>query len=295
MSEKPIISIVLPTFNQALLLREALDSIVAQTTDAWEALIIDNQSTDDTRAVVEAFSEPRFRYSEIDNQGIIAASRNQAIQQARGDWVAFLDSDDIWMPEKLAECLGAVDSEVDLICHREHTVRDGHVLRTSSSPVDSWPSHRNLWVHGNCFSPSSVMVRRQLLQCVGGFSERSEFVTCEDYDLWLRLVEYGMRVKFIDPILSQYRLHDSNASTAIERHMKANMAVIDDHFERLSPRKRCDYLTLIRRRAEALYGGGRSYAAAGQMREARALYLRAVCKFPLSARPYAAWLLSWAP
>jgi teichuronic acid biosynthesis glycosyltransferase TuaG len=292
MTGTPIVSIVVPTYNQAALLNDALASIVAQTRGDWEVEVVDNNSRDDTQAVIAAFADPRIRVSTIDNRGIIAASRNQAIRHARGEWIAFLDSDDTWMAEKLALSLTAADANTDLVCHREHTVRDGQILRTSSRPDDSWPTYRNLLVKGNCFSPSAVMVRRNRLIDVGGFSEAPEIATCEDYDLWLKLAAQGARVKFIEPVLSTYRLHEANASASVERHMRAGLAVIDRHFAELKPRRAFDRLHHARRRAETIYGAGRAHFAAGDRARARACYLTAIAAYPALARPYAAMLMA---
>ena len=295
MSEIPAVSIIIPTFNQAGLLEAALASVVAQTFPNWEAQIVDNQSTDNTQSIIESFNDPRFIYSRIKNNGIIAASRNQGIRDARGQWIAFLDSDDLWMPEKISLSLLEANQNVDLICHRENTICENRVLRTSRLYDDSWPNYRNLLLRGNCFSPSAVMVRRQSLLQVNGFSEKPEFSTCEDYDLWLRLAAKGVRCRFIEPILSQYRLHAANATSAVDRHMKAGLAVIDHHFATFKPKSVFFKIYYARRRAETIYGAGREFDIKCNSIKARQHYLCAIREFPFLARSYARFFMSILP
>ena len=95
------VSIVTPTFNCAPLLRRAIDSVLQQTHQDWELLVVDNHSTDGTEELVRGYRDTRIRYFKIQNNGVIAASRNLAISQAKGEWLAFLDADDWWMPQKL--------------------------------------------------------------------------------------------------------------------------------------------------------------------------------------------------
>src|SRR4051812_44716056 len=98
----PLVSVVIPTYNHAQFLGRALGSVIAQTYTNWEAIVVDNHSQDDTDAVVASQSDPRIKLLKIHNNGVIAASRNKAMREARGEWIAFLDSDDAWYPEKLA-------------------------------------------------------------------------------------------------------------------------------------------------------------------------------------------------
>lgn len=282
----PAVSVVIPTYNQAGLLRIALEGVRAQTEADWEAVIVNNHSTDDTRAVVEGFAEPRFRLVDFANHGIIAASRNKGISLATGEWVAFLDSDDQWEPEKLSACLAAADG-ADLICHRERTVRDGRTLSISPLYGAADADYRQILFKRNCFSPTAVMVRRDALDRLGGFSEDAEIVTCEDYDLWLRLVASGVRVKFIEPVLSIYRLHDSNSSASALRHMNAGLAAVERHFGALQPKRAFDGARYRLRRSMIIYGAARQCIDAGRHGEARGLLLQSLKAFPLNLRALA--------
>jgi len=271
------VSVVIPTYNQAGLLRLALESVRAQTERDWEAVIINNHSEDETKAVVNLFADSRFWLIDFRNNGIIAASRNEGIRRARGEWIAFLDSDDLWEPGKLEVCLA--DSEAaDLICHREKTVRNGRTLRVSPHCKVSDAGYRQLLFNGNCFSPTAVLVRRHILERVRGFREDPELVTCEDYDLWLRLAALAVRVRFIDSVQSIYRLHEGNSSAAVLRHMNAGLYAIEQHFRQLTPKRPLDGLRFRFRRSMVVYGAARQYA------DARRRFLESLRIFPLNPR-----------
>ena len=113
----PIISIIIPTYNHAKFIKKALQSVINQTFENWEAIVIDNYSTDDTEKILNEYKDTRIRYIKIKNNGIIAKSRNLGIENANGEWIAFLDSDDWWTLNKLETCFNNIDKKVDLIYH----------------------------------------------------------------------------------------------------------------------------------------------------------------------------------
>ena len=112
----PFVSIVIPTYNHANFLGKALESVITQTFTNWEAIVVDNQSTDHTSQVISKFNDHRIKYIKISNYGIIAKSRNLGINVAKGEWIAFLDSDDWWTKDKLEICLKNIDHN-DLVYH----------------------------------------------------------------------------------------------------------------------------------------------------------------------------------
>jgi glycosyltransferase involved in cell wall biosynthesis len=120
-----LVSVVIPTYNRANDLKRALASVVAQTWGNWEAVVVDNHSADNTREVVEAFREARIRLLSVHNEGVIAVSRNLGVANARGEFVAFLDSDDWWVPTKLERSMQALSRGADVVYHDLHIVRPG--------------------------------------------------------------------------------------------------------------------------------------------------------------------------
>lgn len=186
----PLVSVVIPTYNRARALAVALDSVRNQTYGEWETLVVDNSSVDNTREIIRKANDSRIRYFSIQNNGVIAASRNLGLRQAKGELVAFLDSDDCWTPDKLKRSVLKLQEGFDIVYHDMRIVPDTWLYlgarkfrtRQLSSPVFS-----DLLVNGNTLPTSSVVARRTILLDVGGFREDKEIIAGEDYDLWLRL------------------------------------------------------------------------------------------------------------
>jgi len=279
---QPVVSIVIPTYNQADLLRDALASVLAQTETRWEAIVINNYSADHTSEVVATFQDPRIRQIDFHNEGVIAASRNIGIREASAPWIAFLDSDDLWLPDKLEKCLAEALPQIDVIGHALEFVRDGKVLRRhQSGPLEN-TNVAGLLYHGSCLTPSAALVRRDKLLEIGGLSEDREMITAEDYEMWIKLAKAGARFHIIDDVLTRYRLHDGNSSASVERHLAASLAVLDRHGAQYSPR-------MIRRaRARYIYAAGRNLHKAGQDGASFRKYLASFSLYPFQPRLFLA-------
>ena len=290
----PAVSVVVPTYNHAQFLGPALQSIRAQTLVDWEVIVVNNFSDDHTVEVVAALGDPRIRLVNFRNHGVIAASRNEGIRLAGGELIAFLDSDDLWHPQKLARCVEAIGGGLDLVCHGENWTREGAPPRKMLYGPAARASYTRLLFNGNCISTSAVVVRKQSLMRVTGFREAPQFITAEDYELWLRLARDAARIGFVDEILGEYRMHAGNATKALRRHFEAELAVINDHFATLSPAGPVAGLRVRRRRALACYGAGRGFQAAGNHSEAWRWFARALHESPFILRLYAAAVLNGA-
>lgn len=231
----PLVSVVMPTYNQARFLREAIRSVLLQDDPRWELLVINNFSEDDTREVIGSFADPRIRSEDFRNHGIIAASRNRGIQLSRGRFVAFLDSDDLWYPAKLSRCLKAMAGGTDAVCHGMRINKDGIPdgdLVPSPPPEDLY---RTLLLRGNSLiTTSSVIIRKECLTRAGGFCEEREIVASEDYELWLRLAREGTRFLPLREVLGEYRVHGRSASRSILRQSDAEAEVVSREFRRVS-------------------------------------------------------------
>ena len=230
---RPLVSVVIPTYNHAHFLGRALKSVLDQTYTHWEAVVIDNHSHDNTDEVISSFKDPRIKTLKIHNHGVIAASRNAGIAAANGDWIAFLDSDDLWYTRKLEVVIGEIrqNPSFEVYSTDELLVNE---LSGDRSPLVYGPYcpdfYETLLVSGNRLSPSAALVRHEfLLQEKILFRENKEFVTAEDYDLWLLLARAGARFKFIHSAQGEYRIHASNSSGQIDRHAVSTRNVIKDH------------------------------------------------------------------
>lgn len=288
----PRVSVVIPTYNHAAFIGTALAGVLAQSFADWEALVINNHSTDDTVRIIDEFRDSRIRRIDFANQGVIGAARNIGIREARGEFVAFLDSDDQWLPDKLTRSLARMEQGAGLVCHAElwtgsgieRVVRYGPVTRAAYDP---------LLFAGNCLSTSAITVRTAALRACGGFRENAAFVTAEDYDLWLRLARADVRFEFIDDVLGKYVLHADNQMRAIRRNTDAVMAVVEDHFATLDPAPRDSWRLarrMERRRAGVLYGGARGLQDSHQRAAAFALYCESWKRWPWSWKLYAGML-----
>ena len=214
-SSIPIISVIIPTYNHANYLGRALQSVLDQTYTNWEAIIIDNHSTDNTDEIMNKFDHPQITYLKINNNGVIAASRNAGIQAANGEWVAFLDSDDWWTNNKLQKCVDRIDDKVDVIYHDMEFVTDSPRWFRRKN-VNSWqvknPVLMDLLLRGNALVNSSVILRSSLLKQIGGISERVEMIASEDYNTWLRLAQLTENFIYLPRRLGYYLQHSQSIS-----------------------------------------------------------------------------------
>lgn len=229
----PRVSVVIPTYNHAHFLGRALQSVVDQTYTKWEAIVVDNHSTDNTAAVLHDFSEPRIISLKIHNNGVIAASRNMGIRAAKGEWIAFLDSDDHWYPDKLEMVCKRIKEEpaVDVWSTDEllvdETTGERRLLRYG--PCTSG-FYEGLLVRGNCMSPSATLVRRDFLfQKDILFREEKDFVTVEDYDFWMQLAQKGAKFRFIHSVQGEYLVHRTNNSGQDLLHRQNTLNLLKDH------------------------------------------------------------------
>jgi glycosyltransferase involved in cell wall biosynthesis len=187
---RPLVTVIIPTFNRASIVGRAIRSVLAQTHQDWELLVVDDASTDHTERVVRSFPDRRIKYLRHDRNRRVSAARNTGIRSAQGDYVSFLDDDDEWLPEKLAKELEVFrDSDPDVgLVYTGKTVFDEHgrVLQVRMPTYSGWVYDAMLDRHF-IGSPSHVTVRKQVLERVAGFDET--FVNCQDYDLWLRVAK----------------------------------------------------------------------------------------------------------
>jgi glycosyltransferase involved in cell wall biosynthesis len=226
----PLVSVVIPTYNHARYLGRALQSVIDQTYTNWEAIIIDNHSTDNTDEVVASFVDSRITYLKIHNNGVIAASRNAGIRLAKGEWIAFLDSDDWWTADKLQVCFDSINYKVDFIYHDLEIVSDQPRIfrrKTIKSRQVKTPVLMDLLLKGNPIANSSVVVRRHLLEKIGGIDEQVEMIAAEDYNAWLRIAQQTELFIYLPYKLGYYFQHNQNISQKKDPSASAQYAVVE--------------------------------------------------------------------
>jgi glycosyltransferase involved in cell wall biosynthesis len=181
---QPLVSVIIPTYKRAALVREAIASVLAQDYPRLEVIVVDDGSEDQTPAVVQAFGAA-VTFIQQAHAGVSAA-RNHGVATAQGDLIAFLDSDDLWQPGKVAAQVALFQQPQVQACYTDETwIRRGVRVnpRRIHQKHTGWIFLQSLPL---CIiSPSSIMLRRELWERLGGFDER--LPACEDYDLWLRL------------------------------------------------------------------------------------------------------------
>jgi len=228
MAEPELISVVMPTYNHAAFIGGAIGSVLNQTYSNFELIIVDNYSGDNTEAVVTACGDSRIRYVKFLNKGIIAAARNYGIRLARGEYVAFLDSDDLWMPEKLELQMDSFNRVGDtaLVYSRFSTITGDAVSEQVLPKIQrclSGAIFRALYLR-HFIACSGVMARRNILEHAGGFDEAPAMVAAEDADLWLKIALTGRVQCASDRSLFLYRVHTANLSQGyFKRYKRAVM------------------------------------------------------------------------
>jgi len=205
-----LVSVITPTYNRAHYLREAIESVQAQMYARWELIIMDDGSTDGTQQVVEAYRrcDPRIRYMFQQNAGPSRA-RAAALRAARGEFIAFLDDDDLWRPDKLKKQVERMrqDPSLGFLYSQCAVIQDG-------SRVASWPGRVHPHTFQELFRTNfvpclTVMVRKRCLDEIGGIG--TDLPVSQDYDLWLRLAE-RFRFDWLPEELATYRMHKHNMS-----------------------------------------------------------------------------------
>lgn len=238
-----LFSVVIPTYNRAALLREALNSVFAQEFTDFEVIVVDDGSTDETKSVARSFGE-RVRFFRQENRGP-GAARNLGIHRASGEYVAFLDSDDVWFPWTLATHVETIRASArpSFISGRGVAITEYGQVGRIKRPFRS-KSYADMFSACAGATPplggtSSIAVSKQCVRNVGGFCE--EFINGEDTDLWLRLGGAENFVRIYEPVLFAQRYHAERLTINLERSVRGS-------------------LFLTQREAEGVYPGGKQYA-----------------------------------
>jgi glycosyltransferase involved in cell wall biosynthesis len=225
---QPRITVVIAAFNAARTIGSALRSVLAQTEQEFEVVVVDDGSTDDTAEIARSFtSDPRIRVITQRNQGP-AAARNAGLAAARGDYVAMLDADDLWLPEYLHVMGGALDAAPEAaFAYTDAWVLDDETKRVRrrsamsyQRPPTTVPDTRTfflLLVDRN-FVYTSVTARRLVLEAMGGYDE--SLVGVEDWDLWLRIARGGGRPVRVPEILAIYRRTPGSLTANAPKHLR---------------------------------------------------------------------------
>lgn len=285
-SRNPRVSVVVPAYNSVDYTVETVESVLAQTYRDFELIVVDDGSIDDTRVVLSSYGD-RLQYIYKENGGACSA-RNVGIRHARGEYIACLDCDDLWLPEKLEYSLSVLetDPQMGFVFTPCYTIdSEGNPVGKVHFPFDLQQAYVNLLMENFVMAPT-VLMRRACLEEVGLFDENI-FIPA-DWDLWLRLA-YRFQVGYVDRPLSKYRLASNYTLRNVKQFVREANYVLEKQFriaDALSQRERA------RIRAQLLLTHALLYLKAEENDSARLQLRQAICLQPCNWRPYGYYFLS---
>lgn len=224
------VSIIIPAYNQARYLGAAVQSALDQTYANVDVLVVDDGSTDDTAQVAQQFTDPRVRYIYQENRGLSGA-RNTGIRHATGDFLTYLDSDDLFLPQKLEILLPALQAQPHLGLVAGQAMPVDEIGQPIGKLFDKpLPADLTQLLLGNPLHVGSVLLRREWQQRVGFFDETLR--SYEDWDMWLRLALAGCKMGYVAQPVSLYRFHRDQMTRDGRQMTTATFAVLDNFFAR---------------------------------------------------------------
>jgi glycosyltransferase involved in cell wall biosynthesis len=277
-----MVTVIIPSFNAAKYVAQAVESALSQQGVPLEVIVIDDGSTDDTLRVLEGFG-PRIQVVRQDRAGPYRA-RNLGAQMAKGSWLALLDADDDWLPGKLAAQLALVDGETDLVY--TDRLNFGDYDRTTERQSDSV----RLWegdifeplLMGNFITLSSVLMRRTAFENLGGFQTARRGV--QDWDMWLRFAASGRKVRLCKDPLTRYRFHGEQMTNDLDQRAADRESVLRSALE--SERGRRLPAGTVKRALANVWSLAGWHAVEVDRGKAVSCYLKAASYWPWSAVTY---------
>jgi glycosyltransferase involved in cell wall biosynthesis len=282
----PRVTVAIPTYNRRELLREAIDSVFAQTWTDFEVLVVDDGSTDGTGEMIEQDGHP-IRYVYQANRGD-AAARNRLIAETRTPLVAWLDSDDRWLPEKLEHQIALFDAAADertiVYCPKLSIEPDGRIVRSKRPAPPSGQITASLF--DNIFIPTpGVLIPVALLREAGGFDER--YRVCSDYRMWLVLSLTCSFVACPEPLVA-CRRHLASLSSASSANQAAKATMLEEFYSELGGRDAVPRERAMRRLADQCRKAADLAHREGRRDEALAWYRKSLA-YRLTPRAWLGW------
>ncbi len=251
----PRVSIILNIRNGAAFLREALDTVMAQTFADWELIAWDDRSSDDSASIVAEYADPRIRYFLSPEETPLGKARDFAMRQARGEWLAFLDQDDVWLPRKLekqmalaAAGVGIIYGRAVLFDSRRGNLRD-YDYAHEFQPLPEGDIFAQLFRHACFIAMSSAMLRRSAVEELGGIPESIQVVP--DYYLYVALAR-RYRARAVQEVVCRYRLHSGSMTGSREHQLRLQsepLSMLNQWADQLDPRlaayRRMTYSTAL--------------------------------------------------
>lgn len=292
----PLVSVILPTYNCAKFLSDSIGSILLQTYDSYEIIVIDDGSTDNTKEVLDPFME-RIKYISLEQNRGLPTARNIGIQSAHGKYIAFIDADDLWLPEKLQTDIEylKMHPEVSMVYSKHINVDEkGCVL--NKGPKRCLPSGNifvQLFSEQNFVTTSSVVVLKKVFEKVGLFDE--QLINCQDWDMWLRIAFY-FEVAGINKLLIKYRHNPNSLSKNYQRVLKHQKIIIDKIYTTFKDKENGISEKIYKKRLASHYAKvGRYYLRSGNKNHAHENFRLSLKYNPLSIRTLRYYLRTLYP
>jgi glycosyltransferase involved in cell wall biosynthesis len=222
---KELVSVIIPTYNREKLLKRCIKSVLNQSYENFEIVVVDNYSDDDTANLIHDINSDRIRFFQINNEGVIAKSRNFGIKKAKGKYVAFLDSDDWWDKHKLKLCLNYM-SDYDFVYHNMKQVQGDKEKNLRMRSINK-PYFDDLIINGNAIMTSSVVTKKEVLINANLFNESEIYRGWEDYELWLKIAKNDYCFMRLNSFLGYYHVGDDNFDNP--NQALKNISLIDRH------------------------------------------------------------------
>src|SRR4030066_1147661 len=228
----PLVSIILPTYNCASFLPHSIGTILSQTYNSYEIIVIDDGSTDNTKEVLYPFIQ-RIKYIRLEQNKGLPTARNIGILSAQGKYIAFIDADDLWLPEKLQTDIEYFEThpEVSMV-YSKHINIDEKGCVVNGSVKKQLPSGNifiQLFSEQNFIITSSVVVRKEIFETTGLFDE--QLFNCQDWDMWLRIA-FHFKVAGINKPLVKYRHNPHSLSKNRNNVLKYQKIIIDKIYDK---------------------------------------------------------------
>jgi glycosyltransferase involved in cell wall biosynthesis len=280
------VSVIIPAWNAERYIGDTIESALGQTLAAEEIIVVDDGSTDGTAALARSYPAPVTVVSE--RVGGPGAARNLGASRSRGEWLAFLDADDLWLPEKLERQLAKAGPDTALICSDRYNIGERGALpavQGTIQPQVDGDVFEHLLQDGNFITTSTVVLRRAVFDEMGGFSGDARLVGTEDWDLWMRVTARYPIAACTEP-LTRYRLHAGGLSRRVEHMLQSRELVVERALD--LPRGRA-LSPITKRRIWAATYRTNGWDAGRSRRPLLALrkYVRSLVESPLQAGVYA--------
>lgn len=289
----PGVSVVIPTYNRAGVVTRAIQSVLAQSYQAFEIIVVDDGSTDGTPMAVAAIQDPRIRYIRHDRNQGGGSARNAGIAAARGEYVAFLDSDDEWMPDKLerqVRVLGPSGPEIGAVCTGFVSLDARGQVRKTTIPTTRHVDPDGLLTRNLIGTTSTFVARTGCLQAIGGFD--TSLASCQDWDLYARLARH-FRIAFVPEALVRHHVGNGdrisyNSAAVIGGHLRLAEKYLEQFRGFTHPR----HARWLYSFGTNLVGLGYKHMSSAAIRRGRELVLAAFLAEPLRVRRLALYAVS---